>query len=141
MLIQLHKNNDGKESSFSYDLTATCNTSIIPDRLAKSYSGRALTQGNRLELRHITIEDVRITSVRVTIRILPDSLIAPVSGDGTWPNVIVCSQDQGTSGTERGGIARAGAPPVICGVNEWVNAFGIIVGVDEVADPAHHLAS
>ena len=85
----------------------------------------------------IPVELIRIATVSVTIRILPDGLVRPAAGDGAG-RAPIPGQHQRARSAELARIPGANRPPVIGAVNQWITpCLGVICG-NEVRDPGDH---
>ena len=69
-----------------------------------------LTSGQLLEIILAAIEVIRVPTVRIAIRVLPDGLERPTARDGTR-RATVPRQHERAVGGEGFAIARAGRPP------------------------------
>jgi len=97
---------------------------------------RAFSKG--LERVLVAIPDIRITTVTVGIRVLPEALVWPATRHGA-DGASILSQHQGVVGTEGSAAAGAGVPPVSGGVDHGVATSLAVVGLAEVLDPGNHV--
>lgn len=84
------------------------------------------------------IPKIRVTSIGVLVRVLPEALSGPAAGDGTDRSA-VASQNQGVVLAERCAVTGASLPPVRGGVDHGVPASLGLVGLTEVLDPGDHV--
>lgn len=84
-----------------------------------------------------SVEHIRVATIRIRIRILPNSLIRPATrdrSDGAGPP----GQHERVGRREALGVARALVPPRVVGVDHGVAARLGVVAVREGLDPGHH---
>ena len=98
------------------------------------------TSGQLLQLGQIPIELIRVSTIRISIRVLPDSLIGP-SARNRARRASVPSQHKRRGSTERLTVSGAGSPPIIGRIDQWIPPCFAVVGVDEVLDPGYHCGS
>lgn len=96
---------------------------------------RALSQS--LETIKRAVEDIRITTIGIRVRILPNSLITPPSRNRT-DRARPPRQHQRVGRGKALGVASALAPPRVVGVNHGVATRLAVVAVGKGLDPRHH---
>ena len=96
-----------------------------------------LASSQLLQRRCIAIEKVRISTIRVRVRILPNGLIRPASRNGTW-SASIPRKDQGRFRIERCTVTRASRPPVVRAVNQRIPPGAAVIGRHETLDPGDH---
>ena len=87
--------------------------------------------------RHIPIKNIRVSTIRKGIRILPYGLIWPAAWNGPWSGSPFC-QDQRTSSGKDMAIARAGYPPIRICIDHWITSCFVVISVDEILNPGYH---
>ena len=107
---------------------------LVPDTAA---SPTLLPCRQPLQTRQISVEEIRVTSIRVCIRVLPDGLVRPPTRDRAWRRGVAREHER-AGGVKDGGVARARGPPVVGAIDHRVAGRFTVVGVDEVLDPGHH---
>lgn len=127
LLLQIHIRDDDKQQS---EMTGTKAT------VASQYTIRS-TSGKLLQVVQTAVEDVRVTTVGIRIRILPDGLVRPSAGDGAR-RASIARQHQRVGVDEGVGVARAGRPPRGVGVQHRVPARDGVVPVAKGLDPRDH---
>lgn len=73
----------------------------------------------------------------VTIRVLPDGIIAPTSRELS-DRAGIASNDERTGRGKLAAVSSAGFPPACRGVDQRIAAGARVVGVDKVGDPVDH---
>ena len=113
---------------------STC-VSLIEKHEAQSKNN--LTVGQLDKIGFGTIEVVRIPTISISIRILPNCLIRPTSRDSSRRTTI-SRQHKRTGSVERSTIASTGRPPIVGRINHGIPTRLAVVCVHEVADPGDH---
>lgn len=92
------------------------------------YTGRVSSaSGQLLQSGQVTVESISVTAVGIAIRILPDSLIRPLAGNGANGRAVP-SQDQRASRVERPAVARARVPPIRRAVDQRIpRCLGLVL--------------
>jgi len=93
--------------------------------------------GSPPQTSNVTIEVVLVSGNGTSIGVLPESVVAPSSGQSA--NAARMSGDpQRVSGTESCIVTGASVPPIGGSVNDRPTADTIVVGAGEIVDPADH---
>ena len=93
--------------------------------------------GNLLQLREISVEDIRISAPGRRITVLPDRINAPSIGQRT--NRARIPRNNKRRFAAKGAIVSSTQLPPTCrGVNERILGRSGVVSVDKVVDPADH---
>ena len=96
--------------------------------------------GLPLQTSHVTVEVVLVSGDGARIGVLPESVIAPPSGQSA-NTASITSDPQRASRSESGVVTGASTPPVSGGVDDGVATDTGMVSVGEVADPINHRGS
>jgi len=95
--------------------------------------------GQSLQSSQVAVEDVRVATVSIRVRVLPDGLIWPATGDGAR-SASIASQDKWVRVDKGVRVARASCPPRGVGVQQGVSARLGSVPVAKGLDPGDHSA-
>ena len=85
-----------------------------------------------------TVPEIRVAAVAVRVRVLPDALVGPATGDST-NGARILSQHQRVICAEGSAAAGTGVPPVSGGVDHGIATRLAVVGLAEVLDPCNHI--
>ena len=97
----------------------------------------ALASSQLLQTRRIPIKKIRVPTIRIRIRILPNRLKRPAPRNRTRGASVPC-QHQGRERVERSRIPCTSRPPVIRAVDQRIPSSGTVIGIHEARDPRDH---
>lgn len=110
---------------------------IYKQSIYKHYQNPHLTSSKLLQTSKITIEDIRITTPRTLIAILPDSLSRPPARNSARRTSIPC-QNQRRRILERLAISRTRRPPRRIGIQHRIPRSLLMIGIRKLLYPRHH---
>ena len=113
-------------------LVCVCNVRVDIYKYSLSSTSRQF-----LQIIQTPIKEIRVPTIRITIRILPNSLIPPATGNRPRATPIP-GQHKRTIPTKSIAIPRARSPPIIRAINQRPPATQALILVDETRDPANH---
>lgn len=100
-------------------------------------NSRLSALGKGLEVVFTSIPDVRVATVSVGVRILPEALVGPTTRDGTH-GAGVASQDERIVLAKGSAASSASIPPIGSGIDHRVSTRLAPIRLAKVFDPGDH---